>query len=219
MTALQAVLLDMDGTLCDTEPAWIAAEFAIAQRYGAVWTRQDGLELVGNDLISSGRYIQQRMGLRLTPEQIVDELLDGVCEAIRDEGVTWRPGALDLVSECNQLMLPVALVTMAYARFARSIVAAMPVGRFQAVVTGDEVERGKPAPDAYVKAAALLAVDPAACVAVEDSATGAAAAQAAECLVVVVPHQVPVPSAPGRRELASLEGVTVRDLRGWMSER
>ncbi|MGI8578244.1 MAG: HAD family hydrolase [Nocardioidaceae bacterium] len=219
MTALEAVLLDMDGTLCDTEPAWIASEFAIAERYGARWTREDGLALVGNDLIASGRYVKQRMGLSLTPEQIVDEMIDGVCEAVRREGVQWRPGALDLVSDCGNFGMPIALVTMSYARFAKAIVAAMPVGRFDAVVTGDEVTRGKPAPDAYLTAAALLSADPAACVAIEDSATGAAAAQAAGCLVVVVPHQVPVPAAPDRRELATLKGVTVRDLRRWMSQR
>jgi HAD superfamily hydrolase (TIGR01509 family) len=219
MVELQAVLFDMDGTLCDTEPAWIAAEFDLARRYTAEWSHDDALFVVGSDLLDSGAYIRQRMSLPLSPEQIVDELIDGVLAAVASDGVSWRPGALELLVACNQARLPTALVTMSYRRLTDVILAQMPVGRFDAVVTGDDVTRGKPAPDAYLRAADLLGVSAPACVAIEDSPAGADAAGAAGCLVIAVPNTVDLPIVPGRHRLATLEGATVDDLRSWLSQR
>lgn len=219
MTRLQGVLFDMDGTLCDSEPAWMAAEFALASRYGAEWTHADGRSLVGSDLLVSAAYIQQRMGLQKSPAQIVEELLDDVIAVVASKGVQWRPGAVELLVECNEAGVPAALVTMAYRRLADAIMAAMPAGWFDAVVTGEEVDRGKPAPDAYLRAAELLGVEPRACVAIEDSPTGADAGEAAGCLLVAVPNVVEIPRSPGRQHLPTLEGVNLDQLRTLMAQR
>lgn len=219
MSELQAVLFDMDGTLCDTEPAWMAAEFALADRYAAPWTHEDGLRLVGNDLLVSGSYIQRRMGLSLSPAEIVDELVTAVVGSVAADGVTWRPGALELLAECNDAGLPTALVTMSYRELADVVVAALPAGRFDAVVTGQDVVRGKPAPDAYLRAAELLGVETSASIAIEDSATGAASAEAAGCLVVAVPHHVDIPTRPGRVQLPTLAGLSPGDLRALAAQR
>jgi HAD superfamily hydrolase (TIGR01509 family) len=212
VSELQAVLFDMDGTLCDTEPAWMAAEFALAERYGAPWSHEDGLQLVGNDLMVSGAYIQRRMGLPLSPAEIVAELVSAVVASVAADGVAWRPGALELIGECNRAGLPTALVTMSYRPLAGAVVDALPAGRFDAVVTGEDVVRGKPAPDAYLRAAELVGVEAGASIAIEDSATGAASAEAAGCLVVAVPHHVQIPRAPGRVHLPSLAGISLDDL-------
>ncbi|MBA2559878.1 MAG: HAD family phosphatase [Propionibacteriales bacterium] len=219
MSELQAVLFDMDGTLCDSEPAWMAAEWALAKRYDGEWTVEDGLQLVGSDLLDAGAYIKRRMALDQTPVEIVAELLAHVTDWVATEGVDWRPGALDLVEACNGAGLPTALVTMSYRNFATAVVEAMPRGRFDAVVTGEEVSLGKPAPEPYLAAAAALGVDPAACVAIEDSPAGATSAVAAGCLVVVVPNHVPVPVTPTMVEAATLTGVTVEDLRALVTAR
>jgi beta-phosphoglucomutase-like phosphatase (HAD superfamily) len=89
------------------------------------------------------------------------------------------------------------------------------IGRhyFSATVCGDEVARGKPAPDAYLRAAQLIGFDAADCLAVEDSVAGTTAAEAAGCAVVVVPNDVEVPTSPRRRHLLSLNGLSVSDLR------
>jgi HAD superfamily hydrolase (TIGR01509 family) len=213
MSELQAVLFDMDGTLCDTEPAWMAAEVDMAARYGASWNRDDGLQLVGNDLRDSGIYIVNRMQLSLSPEEVVAELIAAVIATVQSEGVTWRPGAVELLAQCNAAGLPTAMVTMSYADLAGVVVEALPRGRFLTVVTGEDVEFGKPAPDAYLLAAERLGVDPAACVAIEDSATGAQAAEAAGCVVLAVPHHVPIPAGRRRHQLDSLAGCTVEVLR------
>ena len=93
-----AVLFDMDGTLVDTEPYWIEAEFALAETYGGTWSHEHALNLVGNDLIESGRYIREHMGIGLEPAQIVEELLDGVIERVERQ-VPWRPGAVELLAD------------------------------------------------------------------------------------------------------------------------
>jgi HAD superfamily hydrolase (TIGR01509 family) len=215
MTDLAAVLWDMDGTLVDTEPYWIAAEFDLAERHGGRWSHEHALNLVGNDLLVSGRYIREHMGIDLEPAEIVEELLASVTAQV-ERAVPWRPGALDLLAGLGERGIRCALVTMSWRSFVAPVVAALPAGTFEAVVTGDAVSRGKPHPEPYLKAARDLDVDPARCLAVEDSNTGARSAEAAGCTVLVVPHHVPV--LPGERRvfadsLSDLTAWTLPDLR------
>lgn len=206
-----AVLWDMDGTFVDTEPYWVEVESELVAAHGGVWTQADAMQLVGNDLIESGRYIREHGGVDLPAEEIVELLLDGVVAHI-EKSVPWRPGARELLAALRAEGVPCAMVTMSYERFVAPVLAALPKGSFDVVVTGDAVSRGKPHPEPYLHAARLLGVDPAACVAIEDSNTGARSAEAAGCLVLVVENHVPV--APGERRvfLPTLEGLTPADL-------
>jgi HAD superfamily hydrolase (TIGR01509 family) len=198
-----AVLWDLDGTLIDSEPLWMAGEHDLAEAHGAVWTQEDGLALVGNTLIDSGHYIKQRLGSELAPEAIVDILVARLALDLQRE-IPWRPGARELVLALDDRATLQALVTMSYEPIAAPVAAALP---FRAVVTGDRVINGKPHPECYLRAAEHLGVDAADCLAIEDSVTGAAAANAAGCRVLVVPHFVNVPDAPRRVQRASLEGL------------
>jgi len=213
--APHAVLWDMDGTLVDTEPAWIAAEFALAEVHGGSWSEEHALSLVGNDLMTSARYIREHMGIDLPHEQIVDELLAQVVDAVRRE-VPWRPGARELLLGHVERGIPAALVTMSYRRFAQAVIDALPEDTFAAIVVGDEVDNGKPHPEPYLAAAALLGTDPAHCLAIEDSATGAASAEAAGCTVLVVPNHVEVPTSPRRVFRPDLAGLEVAELTAMM---
>jgi HAD superfamily hydrolase (TIGR01509 family) len=197
----------MDGTLVDTEPAWMAAEFALAERYDGTWSREHALRLVGSDLLDSGRYIREHMGIDVTPEQIVEELLDAVIEQVERE-VPWREGARELLGSLRAAGVPCALVTMSYARFVKPILAALPPDTFAAVVTGDAVDRGKPHPEPYLAAARDLDVLAGECLAIEDSDTGTRSAVAAGCRVLVAPLHVPVPPGPGRVLTESLTGLS-----------
>ncbi|MFT4263296.1 MAG: HAD family phosphatase [Nocardioides sp.] len=207
-----AVLWDMDGTLCDTEPWWIQTEYALAERFGTTWTREDALALVGNDLLTSGAYIRDRWGLDLSPRQVVDLLHDGVVARVRDGEVPWQPGAVELLAALNAAGVPCALVTMSWEVFALPIVERLPRGRFDAIVTGDRVARGKPFPDPYLAGAAALGVDAAQCVAIEDSNTGAASAEAAGCTVLTIENHVPLEAGPRRIARPTLAGLTPADL-------
>lgn len=193
-----AVLWDMDGTLVDTEPYWIDAEFELAARHGGSWSREHALTLVGQDLLDSGRYIREHMGIDVEPALIVEELLDEVVARV-EAAVPWRPGARELLADLASREITCALVTMSYRRFVAPVLAALPAGTFDVVVTGDGVSHGKPHPEPYLKAARELRVEAAACLAIEDSNTGARSAEAAGCLVLVVPNHVPV--LPGERRV------------------
>ncbi len=203
---MKAVLWDMDGTLVDTEPYWIDTEYALAEKYGGTWSQEHAMNLVGSALLASGDYIRVHMGIDRTPQQIVDELLDGVVARVALE-VPWRPGARELLSDLNQQGMPCALVTMSWQRFVEPILAQLPAATFATVVTGDRVEFGKPHPEPYLTAAAELGLDPRDCVAIEDSNTGAKSAVAAGCTVLCVPHHVPILEGDGRVFADTLEGM------------
>jgi HAD superfamily hydrolase (TIGR01509 family) len=203
----------MDGTLVDTEPYWIEAEFSLAEAYGGTWSREHALNLVGNDLIASGRYIREHMGIDLEPSLIVEELLDRVIASV-ERSVPWRPGAVELLARLRERGVPCALVTMSYRRFVAPILAALPEATFAQVVTGDGVLQGKPHPEPYLKAARGLGVEPADCLAIEDSNTGARSAEAAGCRVLVVPNHVPVLPGPSRFFVDTLEGLDAAELPG-----
>jgi HAD superfamily hydrolase (TIGR01509 family) len=204
-----AVLWDLDGTLIDSEPLWMAGEHELAEKHGSTWTQEDGLALVGNSLLESGHYIKNRLGSDMSPEDIVDFLVIRLADALGRE-IPWRPGAVELVNALDDAGVPQALVTMSYAAIARPVAAALPLA---AVVTGDLVTHGKPHPEPYLRAAELLGVDAADCLAIEDSGTGATSANAAGCHVLVVPHFVNVPEAPRRVLRTSLELLSPDDLR------
>jgi HAD superfamily hydrolase (TIGR01509 family) len=208
----RAVLWDLDGTLVETEPAWMAAEYALAERHGSTWSDEDALSLVGHDLRESGEFIRERMGLELEPSAIVEELLDGVIASL-SERVPWRPGALELLGELERAGVRCGLVTMSYRRFVQPILEALPVGHFEVVVTGDEVTRGKPHPEPYLRALTALELRPAEVLVLEDSDTGARSAEAAGCPVLVVPSAVPVDPGPRRTVQAGLEGIDLARLR------
>lgn len=206
-----AVLWDMDGTIVDTEPFWIAEERLLVEAAGGVWTEQDALELVGQDLLRSARLILERTPVQGTPDQVVHHLLQGVIRRVR-EHVPWQPGARELLAELGAAGVPSALVTMSWTSFADVLVAQLPPGTFDTVVTGDQVERGKPHPEAYLEAAGRLGIDPARCVAIEDSPTGAESATAAGVPTLVVPHTVDVPAMAGASHLKTLAGLRAADL-------
>lgn len=212
MTFPAAVLWDMDGTLVDTEPYWFDVEFELVAEFGGAWTEADAHSLVGFDLLDSAHELRTRGGVQLEPVEIVERLLDGVVRRVADR-LPWRPGAPELLAECVAAGVPCVLVTMSWRRLADAVIAAAPPGSFVTSVTGDEVSNGKPDPEPYLAAVAALGVDPAACVAIEDSPTGVAAALAAGCATLGVPHVVPVAPAPGLTLVDSLVGIGLTDLR------
>ena len=201
-----AVLWDMDGTIVDSEPYWMAEEEALVAAAGGVWRHEDALELVGNDLMVSAEIILDRTPVTGTPEEVVRRLLDGVTDRMR-LSLPWRPGAAELLAAFGALGVPSALVTMSWTQLADVLVERLPAGTFATVVTGDQVRLGKPHPEPYLEAARRLGVDPADCVAVEDSPTGAASATGAGVPTLVVPHIVPVPRMPGSVQVDTLEGL------------
>lgn len=213
-----AVLWDMDGTLVDSEHYWLASEKSLAAAHNAEWTEQDGLDLIGNSLYDSSEIIKKKLGSKMATEEIVQHLTDSVSARL-EVSVPWRPGAQELLRELKRKKIKTALVTMSMHRMAQTVVDKIPFKAFDVIVGGDDVQRGKPFPDPYLKAAELLGVDPADCVAFEDSSTGLRSAEAAGTKAVGIPNFIEIPAQPGRILWPTLEGVKVRDLEKLFGER
>ena len=206
-----AVLWDMDGTLIDSEPYWMAEEHALVESFGGTWTAAHAHALVGNPLEVSAQYIIDHSPVEADVTAVVDRLMHGVMDRIRG-AVPWRPGALELLAGLNEAGVPSALVTMSWRPLTDLVVSLAPDGLFDVVVTGEAVGHGKPHPEPYLTAARLLGVAAADCVAIEDSPAGVASAVAAGVPTIAVPHVVPVPRMAGAVQLQSLRGVGPADL-------
>jgi len=206
-----AVLFDMDGTLVDTEPVWWAAQRALVEAHGGTWTDSQAMALVGNQLEVSAEVLRREGGVDLPVRELIEVLAAQVVEELHADP-RWRPGALELLTGLADLGVPLALVTMSWRSIADAMLLHLPEGTFDAVVTGDVCERGKPDPEPYLRAAAALGVPPGRCVAVEDSPTGLASAEAAGVPVLAVPHVVDLPEGPRRTVVPTLAGVEPGDL-------
>ncbi len=206
-----AVLWDMDGTLVDTEPYWIAAEYAIVAEYGGQWSDELAHQIVGNPLLVSAEFILANSPVSMSRDELVEALLERVVARVT-ECVPWRPGARELLDDLRAHEVPCALVTMSWASLARAVTDSLPEGSFAVVVTGDRVTHGKPHPEPYLAATAALDVPPERCVAIEDSATGVRSAVAAGVPTIAVPNVVKVPNIPGAVRVPSLAGLGARDL-------
>lgn len=203
-----AVLWDMDGTLVNTEPLWMAAETELVESWGGTWTHEDGLTLVGNPMKVSGEILQGR-GVGLTVDEIVDFLNTRVAAAVA-EHTPWQPGARELLAAVAEAGVPQALVTSSYRELADPF--ARVAGVFTAVVAGDEVDRPKPDPQPYLLAAERLGVDIADCVVVEDSPAGITSGVASGARVLAVEVFRAIPDIAGLSVTRSLADVSVADL-------
>ncbi|MFI1355754.1 HAD-IA family hydrolase [Streptomyces sp. NPDC020898] len=203
---LQAVLFDMDGTLVDTEWLWWEA---VEQVAGRTLTEADQPEVLGRPVEHTAGWLAAATGAEAG--HLAAELHREFAARVRT-GIVPRPGALELLDALAQAGTPTALVTASPRAVADTVLQALGAGRFAVSVTADDTEHTKPAPDPYLAACRALGVDPAACVAVEDTETGVSSAEAAGCAVLAVPSLAPIEAAPGRTVLTSLAGVTVEQL-------
>jgi hypothetical protein len=206
-----AVLWDLDGTLVDSENYWLSSEKQLAAEHGYDWTEQDGLDLVGFSLFESGEIIRVKIGSQLTVLEIIERLTMDVVEQLKTS-IAWRPGAQELLSELRAAGVKTALVTMSFRNMAELVVNSIGFEAFDVIVAGDEVEFGKPHPEAYLKAAELLGVEPGQCVALEDSLTGLTSAERAGTVAIGIPNVSHIPEAENRVLWKTLAGVTLSDL-------
>ncbi|GAA3039258.1 HAD family hydrolase [Gordonia defluvii] len=209
-----AILWDMDGTLIDSEPIWDIAVRDLAARHGYAMTAELRESTLGNSLPDAMAKVYDAAGIAVDQRDADADarwLLDHV-RGLFEAGLPWRPGAreaLDLVADAGIAMV---LVTNTVRELTEVALGTIGRARFSATVCGDEVPMGKPAPFPYLRAADTLGYQPHACLVVEDSPTGAAAASAAGCPALIVPSAVAVPASPGRVFRDSLVGIGIEEL-------
>jgi HAD superfamily hydrolase (TIGR01509 family) len=208
----KAVLWDMDGTLIDSEPHWMRSERELAARHDAEWTDEDGKSLVGLSLKASSKIFKDKLGLKMSSDEVIQALTTSVSEGLKKE-IIWRPGAKELLKQLRRNGVKTALVTMSLRSMALQVVEAIEFDAFDIVVAGDDVIHGKPHAEPYLKAASLLGVDPKDCVAFEDSISGILSAEAAGTKAVGIPNVMMIPAREDRILWDTLEGKTLKDLR------
>lgn len=197
-SALQAVLLDMDGTLVDTEGFWWDVEVEVFAGLGHTLDDSWRHVVVGGPMTRSAGFLIEATGADIALPELTVLLNQGFEDRI-GRSLPLMPGATRLLAELSAHRIPTALVSASHRRIIDRVLDSLGPRHFALTVAGDEVPRTKPHPDPYLFAAAGLSADPARCAVVEDTATGVAAAEAAGCQVVAVPSVAPIPRPPDAR--------------------
>lgn len=201
----RAVVFDLDGLLLDTETLWARAESELFRRHGQEFSHEDQLAVMGTGIEFSARYYAQRLGAAIEQGPALIEEMHGYMLAELEREVAARPGAVELVERLRgQVALGLASNS---ARFLvdAALATAHLSDAFDAIVTAEDVEHPKPAPDVYLAACARLGVSPADALALEDSAPGIAAAKAAGLTCIAVPQFAETDVSVADRVIHSLE--------------
>lgn len=182
-----ALLFDLDGTLIDTESLALQAGMLAFAQLGHPVAHEFMHSLVGRDQPTSRQIIAEAMPL--VDQGALHPIWQAEYLAAMETGLPLKPGAARLVAA---RLLPMAIVTSSGRHEAHRKLGVAGIGAaFAHVITLDDVEAAKPAPDPYLLAAARMGVAPARCLVFEDSEAGAEAAFRAGCRVVQVPDVVP----------------------------
>lgn len=193
MASIQAVIFDFDGLLVDSEPLQAWAWGAYVERFGATMTQDILHQMLGMRAVDATKIAVELLKLPVTPEVALRER-DEVFLAEVPGRIQAMPGALILIQELKRRAIPIALATSGHRRYIDlALESAGLLGSFDVEVTGDQVSRGKPFPDIYLRAAELLRVPAGCCLALEDVPNGIRSAKAAGMLCYAVPGQPEIP--------------------------
>lgn len=189
MPRITHVIFDLDGTLLDTEPSYLLAGTEIAERYGRVLTPAIREQMMGRPSIVSARIFVEALDVPITPEEFI-ALREARLEALF-RACQPMPGALALSRHLHAHGIPQAIATSSTRRtLAHKVVAHGEwIATFGAVVTSDDVEHGKPAPDIFLRAAEHIGATPASTLVFEDAPLGVEAALAAGMHVIAIPEE------------------------------
>ncbi|WP_431977906.1 HAD family hydrolase [Propioniciclava coleopterorum] len=169
-------------------------------------------EMVGLALTDAAAVLLRRAGRDDADAARWAEVLNSYAlEAMVEDGVPFRPGAAELLEEARLAGIPCALVSMSYTSVLTPVVASLPPGSFAVVVGGDQVARGKPDPEPYLRAAAALGVAPLDCLALEDSFPGTLSAQNAGMPALGIPFEQDIVPGPRRAIVPTLAGLSLED--------
>lgn len=202
----------MDGTLFDSEPLWDIAIEELAHTYGAVLSAEVRLAMVGRSVAESMVLFHTSIGQPWRDAAASAGWITDRVTGLFATDLVWRPGARELLHDVRAAGLPTALVTSTSRQCVDVALDTLGRDNFDAVVCGDEVSFTKPHPDPYQRAAKLLGVDIAGCLAIEDSPTGVASALAAGARVIGIPNAVKLSPMTGLTLLPTLTGHTLSTL-------
>ncbi len=185
--AVDAVVFDMDGVLVDSEHLWDEIREQLARERGGRWHERAQADMMGMSSPEWSTYMHDTIGLPESPEEINAEVVRRLLARYR-ESLPLLPGAVEAVQRLSARW-PLGLASSSNREVIDAVLSTAGIAdRFQATVSSEEVERGKPAPDVYLEAARRLGVEPRRSAAVEDSRNGIRSARAAGMRVVAIPN-------------------------------
>jgi len=185
---LEAVLFDLDGLMIDSEPVYARAWKQAAQELGGEIDQALERRLRGRNNRDCEAELLGQFGPGFPLGRFHARWQQLWLADVARNGMPTKPGLRELLENLERRSLKKAVATSTDRTWAeRSLEAARIAGRFDLVVTGDEIERGKPAPDIFLEAARGLGVDPGECLVLEDTNVGVQAARAAGALAIMVP--------------------------------
>ena len=203
---MAAIIFDLDGTLIDTEESWDIVRRGLARDAGLAWPDGATQAMMGMSTQEWSAYLVDAVGLPVTPDEAARLTIEAMAAHHR-AGVDVLPGAVEAVRRMAD-RYPVAIGSSSPRVLIDAAVEALGIGDLlQATVSTEEVERGKPAPDGYLRACALLGVPPGEAVAVEDAPNGIRSALAAGMAVVAVPPHFHPPGAELLSEATVVESL------------
>jgi HAD superfamily hydrolase (TIGR01509 family) len=182
-----AVIFDLDGVLVDSEQRWNGAKEALVRAAGGRWRPEAERAMLGMSSTEWSVYLRDELGVPMAPDAINRDVVRRMEEGYR-RGLPLLPGAQEAVRRLAERW-PLGLASSSNREIIDLVLdLAGLAGEFQVTLSSEEVPRGKPAPDVYLEVARRLGVDPARCVAIEDSASGLRSAAAARMTVIAVPN-------------------------------
>ena len=199
-----AVFFDMDGLLVDSEPEWLKSESEISAAYGYQWTSQDQVACLGGPLSRVGQYMHEKCNQAETPDFFTRKIVEVQSEKMRSH-TPFMPGAYELVKDLQKNGVKTGLVSASPRIIVDAVLDNVGAELFPFSISSDDVERTKPHPDAYLKAAQLTNSAIENCLVFEDSLTGIGAATSSGAWLVAVPHLVHVDESERVRVIKSLE--------------
>ncbi|MBV8151527.1 MAG: HAD family phosphatase [Candidatus Eremiobacteraeota bacterium] len=200
---IAGVVFDLDGVLLDSEHLWDIARKALTEERGGTWHDRAQRDMMGMSSREWSQYMHDQLGVPLSPQEISRESVERV-KALMNEDFPVLPGAQEAVMRLAERW-PLALATSSNRPVIDYV---LPKGGFaeffRATVSSEEVARGKPAPDVYLRAAELLGLEPERCAAIEDSHNGILSARAARMRVIAIPNKR---YPPGQQALITTDAI------------
>lgn len=186
MTTMRAVIFDMDGVLADTEPIYMEINRDLLSELGITLPFERLLPYVGIPARQMWSDLRTRFGLQQPLTELLRLEKDRQVQHLRGMNqIPEIPGVRELLEELRQMGIPMAVASSSSREIVELILSKATIRFFfTAVVSGQDVSQGKPAPDIFLKAAEALEVEPRNCVVIEDSPPGVGGAKNAGMLCV-----------------------------------
>ncbi len=209
---MRALLIDMDGTLVETESRWWAAERRVMELHGSTWEEDDQNQAIGGPLFKVVEYMGAKANVK--SEIIFDQIVEEMLNSFSKYKSELLPGWKEIINESKKQGIKIALVTASN----RVLADALLINNsyqdfFDLVITSDDVTETKPHPEPYLAAARHFGLDVLDCLAFEDSNTGISSSLGAGVPTIAVPDRVLLDARRGMRILNGLQGLGLKDLK------